>query len=73
MVTQGDVQGGLELLRNALSRDGNPLTRYHLAQALQELGRGAEARTELRKILKAGQGAELLADVQRYYDALPAQ
>lgn len=73
MVTEGDARGGLELLRNALSRDANPLTRYHLAQALNELGRGAEARTELRRILKAGQPAELVADVQRYYDALPAQ
>ena len=63
----------LELLRNALSRDGNPLTRYHLAQALQELGRGAEARRELRRLLKGTQPTELLADVQRYYDALPAQ
>lgn len=73
MVTEGDAQGGLELLRNALSREANPLTRYHLAQALAELGRGAEARIELRKLLKAGQPLELVSDVQRYYDALPAQ
>ncbi|MBK6658159.1 MAG: PEP-CTERM system TPR-repeat protein PrsT [Proteobacteria bacterium] len=73
MVTEGDAQGGLELLRNALSRDGNPLTRFHLAQALHELGRGAEARTELRKLLKAGQPAELVSDVRRYYDGLPSQ
>ncbi len=72
VVTEGDAQGGLELLRNALTRDGNPLIRYHLAQALNELGRGAEARTELRKILKSGQPPALVADVQRYYDALPA-
>ncbi len=73
IVTSGDAEGGLELLRNALSRDGNPLTRYHLAQALHELGRGAEARRELRRLLKGTQSTELLADVQRYYDALPAQ
>jgi putative PEP-CTERM system TPR-repeat lipoprotein len=73
IVTQGDAKGGLELLRNALSRDGNPLIRYHLAQALNELGRDAEARSELRKILRSGQPPELIADVQRYYDALPAQ
>ena len=72
IVTEGNAEGGLELLRNALSRDGNPLTRYHLAQALHELGRSNEARTELRKILKAGQPAELLAEVQRYYDTMPA-
>ena len=73
MVTGGDAKGGLELLRNAISRQSNPLVRYHLAQALQELGRSNEARVELRKILKGSQPAELIADVQRYYDGLPAQ
>lgn len=73
MVTEGDAQGGLELLRNALSREANPLTRYHLAQALAELGRGAEARIELRKLLKAGQPVELVSEVQRYYDALSSR
>ena len=73
LVTQGHAKDGLELLRNALSRDSNALVRYHLAQALSELGRGGEARTELRKILKLGQPPALMADVQRYYDALPAE
>ena len=73
MVTQGQVTEGLELLRNALTRDSNPLIRYHLAQALSELGRDAEARVELRKILKLGQPPALVSDVQRYYDALPAE
>lgn len=73
LVTQGQVNDGLELLRNALTRDSNPLIRYHLAQALSELGRDAEARVELRKILKLGQPPTLMTDVQRYYDALPAE
>ena len=73
LVTAGHAKDGLELLRNALSRDSNALTRYHLAQALSELGRGGEARTELRKILKLGQPPALMTDVQRYYDALPAE
>ena len=73
LVTQGQAKEGLELLRNAVSRDGNALVRYHLAQALGELGRGREARAELRKILKLGQPAALMADVQRYYDGLAAE
>ena len=73
LVTQGQAKDGLELLRNALTRDNNPLIRYHLAQALSELGRDSEARSELRKVLKLGQPPALMADVQRYYDALPAE
>ena len=73
LVTQGQVKEGLELLRNALTRDSNPLIRYHLAQALSELGRDDEARSELRKILKLGQPPTLMSDVQHYYDTLPGK
>lgn len=72
-VTAGDAAGGLELLRNAISRQASPLVRYHLAQALTELGRLDEARAELRKVLRAGQPAALMDDAQRYYDGLAAQ
>ncbi|MGE0387247.1 MAG: XrtA/PEP-CTERM system TPR-repeat protein PrsT [Gammaproteobacteria bacterium] len=53
LVTTGDPAGGLLHLRSAASRDDDPLTRYHLAVALNELGRKSEAKAELEALLKA--------------------
>jgi tetratricopeptide (TPR) repeat protein len=72
LVTEGEVERGLALLREAITRQDNPLIRFHVAQALAELGRTQEARAELRRIIQAGQPPALVADVQRYYDGLPA-
>jgi len=70
LVTEGDVARGLEYLREAISRENNPLTRYHLAQALNEQGRVNEAKVELRRLLNSGWEIEWMDDVQKYYDGL---
>lgn len=72
LVTEGETEQGLALLRDAISRQNNPLIRYHLAQALGELGRTDEAKLELKRIIKAGQPPELVREVQAYYDSLVA-
>ncbi len=64
LVTEGDVAEGLQYLRKALARDGNALTRYHLAVALNELGRDAEARTELERILRTDPELKWIEDVR---------
>lgn len=73
LVTEKDTARGLSLLRDAISRQNNPLIRYHLAQALQELGRTAEAKAELEVIIQGGRPSELVDDVKRYRDGLSAQ
>ena len=70
LVTEGDLAGGLEYLREAIARANNPLTRYHLAQALNEQGRVKEARVELRRLLNSGSQVEWMDDVRQYYDSL---
>ena len=55
LVRNGQVDRGTGLLRDARLRDSsNPEIRYHLAAALAESGRDAEARNELRELLKEG-------------------
>lgn len=66
LVTEGQAADGLKLLREALARDNNPLTRYHLAQALNELGRPDEARLELEAIIAGGKPGDLVEDARRY-------
>lgn len=70
LVTEKDTARGLSLLRDAISRQNNPLIRYHLAQALQELGRSDEAKAELRILIDGGQPLELVKDAKRYYESL---
>ncbi|MDA0822755.1 MAG: PEP-CTERM system TPR-repeat protein PrsT [Proteobacteria bacterium] len=70
LATEGDSEAGLEYLRQASVRSDNPLTRYHLAQTLNELGRTREAKTELKRLLDSGQSNESMRDVQKMYDAL---
>ncbi|MGD9603789.1 MAG: XrtA/PEP-CTERM system TPR-repeat protein PrsT [Gammaproteobacteria bacterium] len=66
LVTEGQLAEGLELLREALARQDNPLTRYHLAQALSELGRNSEAQAELKIIIRKGRPEDLVEDARRY-------
>jgi putative PEP-CTERM system TPR-repeat lipoprotein len=72
LVTQKETLRGLELLREAIARENNPLIRFHLAQALSELGRVDEAKAELKQIISAGRPPDLVQEVQRYYDKLVA-
>jgi hypothetical protein len=46
------------------------LTRYHLAQALNGLGRVNEAKTELRRILNSCDPIPWMPDVKAYFDSL---
>jgi cellulose synthase operon protein C len=53
LVRQGQLERGTSLLRDARLRDSsNPEIRYHLAFALAQSGRDAEARSELNEGLK---------------------
>jgi cellulose synthase operon protein C len=70
LVTEGETERGLGYLRDAIARQNNPLTRYHLAQALNELGRPTEARAELNTIIAAGKPEDLVKDARRYLDGL---
>ena len=65
-MTEKETAKGLALLREALARQNNPLIRFHLAQALQELGRTDEARAELDVIIQGGHPADLVEEVKRY-------
>jgi cellulose synthase operon protein C len=73
LVRNEDTQKGLEFLREAISREDNPLTRFHLAQALNELGRTDEAKVELRTIISGGSPSNLVQDAQRKLDELTEQ
>ncbi len=73
LVTEKDTAKGLSLLRDAISRQNNPLIRYHLAQALQELGRTGEAKAELEVIIQGGRPGELVDEVKRYREGLSVQ
>ena len=61
---------GLKYLREAVSRDSNPLMRYHLAQTLNELGRTSEAKVELDTILRAKPQPEWIDDARKLRDQL---
>ncbi len=52
LVLNGDLTKGLNVLRQAYTLQSNaPTVRYHLAYALNQLGRKNEARTQLQKAL----------------------
>ena len=71
LVRQGQVDRGIGLLRDARLRDSsNPEIRYHLAAALAQTGREAEARSELREILKEGVAFEGVEDARRLQQKL---
>jgi len=57
-VNQGDVEQGLSYLREANTRSANnPELRYHLAVALEKLGRTIEAKKEIEAALANGDNA----------------
>ena len=70
LVTDGQSDKALPLLRDALSRDSNPLTRYHLAVALKTLGRTSEARKELHVIINSNPDLDWMDDVRELLDEL---
>lgn len=72
LVNEGDAEAGLRYLRQAIARNANALTRYHLAIALKEMGRLSEARSELGRILSTEPSLEWLKDVKQAYDELEA-
>jgi putative PEP-CTERM system TPR-repeat lipoprotein len=69
LVQQGQLDRGIGILREARLRDpSSSEIRYHLAVALAQTGREAEARTELAQILKDGgnfDGADAARKLQR--------
>jgi putative PEP-CTERM system TPR-repeat lipoprotein len=71
LVTEGRASEGLRYLREAVSRDSDPYLRYHLASALNEVGRTNEARHELEAIFRIGQEFPWIASAQQLYDSLP--
>ena len=70
LVTEGEIDQGLEYLRDAIARENNPLLRYHLAQALNEQGRVGEAKIELRRVLNNASPLEWMDEAQKLYDSL---
>ena len=67
----GQTDRALTMLRDARLREpANPEIRYHLAAALAQNGRKAEARDELEAALKAGNAFESLAEAQALLLAL---
>jgi putative PEP-CTERM system TPR-repeat lipoprotein len=70
LVTEGEPEAGLSYLREAVSRDSNPVMRYHLAAALSELDRKDEARVELRSVLKSRASPELMEVAQALFDEI---
>lgn len=71
LVQGGQLDKGLRLLRDVRLRlPENPDVRYHLAFALQRLGRRDEARTELQAALQPGARFESPEGVQQLRKAL---
>ena len=66
LVKNGQVDRGTGLLRDArLRNSSNPEIRYHLAAALAQAGRDAEARNELRELLNEGVPFDELEDARK--------
>lgn len=70
LCTEGDIAKGLEYLRESIAREENPLTRYHIAQALKEAGRLSEARAELETLLANHQNLAWKPDVEKLLASL---
>ncbi len=66
LVRQGKPAEGLKYLRDAHTRiSGNPEIRLHIATALADLGRGKEARAELKAVLKTDNRFEGIEDARK--------
>jgi predicted Zn-dependent protease len=71
LVQRGQRDAGLRHLREARLRDPkSPEIRYHLAVALAEAGRHAEARAELEPALQAGTPFEDVVEARKLLEAL---
>ena len=81
LVQNGQADKGLPYLRTAFVRDSrNPDIRYHLAVALNRLGRDGEARRELEEVVRlmpessaAAKAKTLLSQMPQQRGAAPAQ
>ena len=72
LINSGDVEGGLVYLREAYSRASNqPEVHYHLAVALNGLGRTREARSHLQSALGLQKDFEGAADARRLLESIP--
>ena len=66
LVQRGEVEQGLRLLRNAYSRASRNLgIRYHLAFALNRLGKTSEARRHLKEVVKSDKKDDVIRDAKR--------
>ena len=73
LVMEGETDRGLKLLRDAEARASrNPGIRYHLAVALNNLGRKAEARHELETIVQATPATEIGKKARALLNSLPS-
>ena len=73
LVMAGETARGLKLLRDAQARASrSPGIRYHLAVALNSLGRTAEARHELEAILESAPASEFDDKARALLSVLPA-
>ncbi len=71
LIRQGQLERGTSLLRDARLRDSsNPEIRYHLAVALAQSGREAEARSELMEGLKVGAAFDEIEDARKLQQKL---
>ncbi len=70
---EGETDRGLKLLRDAGARASrNPGISYHLAVALNSLGRTAEARHELETIIEAAPATEIGEKARALLSSLPS-
>lgn len=71
LVERGQTERGLAMLREAHSRDSeNPTIVYHIAVALERLGRSDQARRELEELFEAGGDFENAAEARALLDRL---
>lgn len=70
LVSEGNAEQGLNYLREAVSRDGNPIIRYHLAVALAKLGRTADSRVELNAVIRTTKSAALREKAEALQETL---
>ena len=72
LVRQGQAEKGLRYLREAkLRNSSNAEIRYHLAAALERLGRPAEARQELDQALTGNTSFPGIEDAKKLHQRLP--
>ena len=71
LLAQGDTEKALNQLQAASAAlPGNPDIRYHLAVALDRVGRTGDARTLLEQLLSSGTSFTSKADAEKLLDQL---